>query len=105
MRSKAKIFILVATLLGGFQAFPSFANTGGQEPYGEWGCHSSIYFYNMGAGGIFIGNYDQAMQQMKNYLERLDAHHVWSKIPSDSGYTGKLSDAAYTCQLRQLYNR
>lgn len=100
MCSKAKCFILAATLSVGFQTFSASASSSGQAQYGEWGC-ITVDAFGWGdtpmfrPGSVFGGTYEQAMQKMKDYLVLLDTHHVWP---------GDVANAAYTCTLDKSYN-
>ncbi|HCR2979381.1 TPA: hypothetical protein ON189_004571 [Serratia marcescens] len=94
MHTKKKYLILVVTLLGGLPAFPALANS-------EWSCRADGWFTpkgvsesfdassaKLGLGGIFNGTHEQARQQMKDYLAKLDKHHVWKE---------DLANVTYTC--------
>lgn len=97
MRMKAKYFILLATLLGGFQALPASANTGG----GVWLCKTNEAVLNWNnptvqgvvIGSQFFGSYEQAVQQMKGWLVKFDSD-VRKGHPD---YAGDIVNAAYSC--------
>lgn len=95
-------------LLGGFQALPALASTGGQMSYGEWSCGTNEAVLNWNnssaqgvrVGSIFIGTYEQAMQQTKSYLASFDA----AVRKSHPDYSGVIANAAYSCTLSRPYN-
>ena len=99
MSGKLKGFILAAVLFGGGQALPALASSGGQVPYGTWGCVTveafgwDTPFFRPGITAF--GTHEQALQKMKDYLVLLGTHHVWP---------GDVANAAYTCTLDKPYN-